>query len=352
MTPNRTKLLVAACCCASLALTDSGCNRAARRARRENRPAPPPVQRVTSVPEKKPDPIEESQRALQNANTLLNQGVTDIALQEFERAIAINPKITPAYLGIGQIQRQRGNLAEAVAAYARAVELEPTNFDAQYGHGLSLQLLGKITDAIRAYINALYIRPNDFDANLNLATAYLQYGESSAALPYAKTAVKIKGDSGPARFNLGAIYAALNDHDNAIVEYQQAAELMEISPQLLLNLAESLSYLSRYAEAQNTIEQLIRSTPTAAAHERLATALFRQKKYDESLAAFRKSLELDAAYYPSLNGVGVCLLNRWLLTDKQDMEIKEEAVRSLRRSLQIEQKQPMVMDLITRYGSQ
>ena len=116
--------------------------------------------------------------------------------------------------------------------------------------------------------------------------------------------------------------------------------------------AESLSYLSRYAEAQNTIEQLIRSTPTAAAHERLATALFRQKKYDEAVAAFRKSLELDAAYYPSLNGVGVCLLNRWLLTDKQDMEIKEEAVRSLRRSLQIEQKQPMVMDLITRYGSQ
>lgn len=302
------------------------------------------------APPAKLDPVAESQKVVENAQLLQAQGVEDVALREFERAISINPRVTPAYLGIGQIQRRKGNLVEAVAAYGRAAEIEPGNFEAQYGFGLTSQLLGRIGDAIRAYVNALFLRPNDFDANLNLATAYLQFGDPAPALPYAVRAVKIKGDSGPARFNLGAIYSAMGDHENAIVEYQQAAELMDISPQLLLNLAESLSYTGRFAESQNTLEQLVLVAPTATAHERLATSLFRQKKYDESIVAFRKSLELDELYYPSHNGVGVCLLNRWLLSDKKDVAAKEDALRSLRRSLQIERKQPVVIDMINRYG--
>lgn len=347
MRAHRTQIIVTACLCASL-LADTGCNRA-RRARATRRP-PPPVERPVVAAPKKVDPVTESQTAVDRAHALQAQGLEDVALREFERAISINPRITPAYIGIGQIQRRRGNLSEAVAAFARAVEFEPGNFDAQYGYGLSLQLLGRIADAIRAYVNALYLRPDDFDANLNLATAYLQFSEPSAALPYAKRAVQIKGDNGAARFNLGAIYAGLDDHDNAIVEYQQAAELMDLSPQLLLNLSASLSYLGRHAEAQNTLEQLIRLAPTAAAHERLATSLFRQKRYDESLIAFRESLKLEENYYPSLNGVGVCLLNRWLASNKQDVASHEEALKSFRRSLQIERKQPIVIDLINRYG--
>ena len=40
-------------------------------------------------------------------------------------------------------------------------------------------------------------------------------------------------------------------------------------------------------------------------------------KYDDALAAFKKSIELDANYYPALNGAGICLLNRYLM-DKDD----------------------------------
>jgi tetratricopeptide (TPR) repeat protein len=350
MTAKRQHAIFAACLCATLVLAESGCNRFARRARQTARPAPV-VERPAPAPPPKVDPVQESQRVVENAQILQAQGIEDVALREFERAISINPRITPAYLGIGQIQRRRGNLLEALTAYARAVDIEPGNFEAQYGLGLTSQLLGRIADAIRAYVNALYIRPDDFDANLNLATAYLQFGEPSPALPYAQRAVRLKGDSGPARFNLGAIYSAAGDHESAIVEYQQAAELMEISPQLLLNLAEALAFTGRHAEAQNTLEQLILAAPTAAAHERLATSLFRQKKYDEALAAFRRSIAIDDTYYPAHNGVGVCLLNRWLLSEKKDVAAKEEAIRALKRSLQLERKQPVVIDLINRYGS-
>jgi tetratricopeptide (TPR) repeat protein len=288
--------------------------------------------------------------ALARARLLESQGLDAVALSEFEKAIAINPTLTPAYMGIAGIHRKRGDLVQAEQAYAKAAQVEPSNFDAQYNDGLMLQLLNRVADAVRAYLRALAIKPDDFDANLNLATGYLQLGEPGPGLIYAQRAVRIKPDSGAARVNLGAIYAALGNHENAVTEYQQAAELMELTPELLLNLADSYGKVGRFAEMQNTLEQLIRSKPSATAYERLASALFRMGKYDDALTAFRKSLELDENYYPALNGVGVSLLNRYLLSEKKDLDSKTEGIKALRRSLQIEPKQPAVVDLVTRYG--
>lgn len=292
----------------------------------------------------------EAQQALARGTLLAEQGLDDIALGEFERAIAINPELAPAYVGIAEILHRRGDLVPAEAHYAKAATLEPRNFRAQFGHGQVLQLLGRLAEAVRAYLKALAIAPNDPQANLAVATAYLQLGEPGTALAYAQRAVRLDPGSGPARVNLGAVYAALNEHARAVVEYQQAAELMELSPELLLNLADSLGRLRRFAEMQNVLEQLIRAAPSPAAYERLATALFRQERYDDALAMFRTALELDPDYYPALNGVGVCLLNRYLLSDRTDMEAREQAVRALRRSLQIQPRQPAVVDLLARYG--
>jgi tetratricopeptide (TPR) repeat protein len=296
------------------------------------------------------DVLRESEQAVARAELLNAQGLDMVALAEFERAIAINPRITNAYMGIAEIHQRQGNYGPAEVHYRRAAELEPGNFDAHYGQGLMLQLLERVTEAVRAYLRALQLRPTDFDANLNLATAYLQLGEPAAGLVYAQRAVNLQPNSGPARVNLGAIYAALGDHESAVIEYQQAAELIDLTPELLLNLANSLGHVERYAEMQNTIEQLISIAPTAIAYERLASALFRQGRFDEALTEFRRALEYDADHYPAWNGVGVTLLNRYLLSGKQDIESRNEALRALRRSLQIERRQPIVLDLVSRYG--
>ena len=288
--------------------------------------------------------------AVQRGQLLAEQGLLESALAEFERAIDINPTMAVAYIGAGSVYRERGDFKESEERFDRAAQLEPRNFDAQYGHGLALQLLNKITDAIRAYLRALTIRPNDFNANLNLATAFLQVGEPRQALPYARRAVRLDTQSGPARVNLGSVYAALDRHGEAVVEYQQAAELMDLSPQLLLNLAESLGKVGRYEEMNSTLDQLLRTDPSAVAYERLGSALFRLKQYSDSQDAFRRSLELDPNHYPALNGLAVCLLNEYLWSDKKDVRALDEAIDSMRRSLRIERRQPRILELLTRYG--
>lgn len=327
------------------ALLPAGCHRAAKAQR--DKPAPA----VTAAAQQQ----NEANQALARGILLDKQGISpEIALTELQRAIDINPKLTPAYIAMADIHlNKRNDLLAAQANYNQAAQLEPQNFKAQYGDGLTLQLLGRIAEAIRAYLRALAISPNDFDANLNLATAYLQQGEPSSGLIYGQRAVKVNPNNGAARVNLGAIYAALGEHDRAVSEYQQAAELMEQgpTPELLLNMGESLGKIGKFAEMQNVLEELVQKRASAPAYERLAFSLFRQGKYPESLEAFRKALELDANYYPALNGIGVNLLNKYVESDRKDTQAQREAIENLRRSLQIEPKQPAVADLVSRFGS-
>lgn len=313
---------------------------------------------VSSAAAREPGPTVEkpagpamsaAEQAMAAGNSLAQAGKLAEARAEFERAIAINPTLTVAYLGAGDIDRRQGDYKSAEKRYSKAAELEPSNFDAQYLHGLSLQMLNRLSEAVRAYLRALTIRPDDPTANLNLATAYLQMNEAGQALPYAQRAVKFDPNNPAARTNLGAIYASLGRHADAVTEYQQASELTKLSGPLLLNLADSLGKTGRLEEMANTLRQLVEIEPSAPAFERLGSALFRLRYYDDALVAFRAAVEIDQSYYSALNGIGVCRLNQYVWSGQKDKAALDEALRVLKRSLQIEPRQPKIVDLVSRY---
>ena len=293
-----------------------------------------------------PDPS----RAMDNAKAFASIGDRDRALAECQRAIEINPELTQAHLGIADLHADAGDWGSAEPYYANAARIEPRNYDAQYKHGLALHLLDRIIEAISAYLRAIDINPASYEANLHVATAYAQVNETNRAIPFAVRAVDLQPQNADARRNLASLYRAIGDHESAVTELQQAAELMELTPALLLDLADSLSHLRRYAEMAAALDQLVATQPSSGAYERLGFANFRMKRYDEALAHFESSLELDDDYYPALNGVGVCLLNRYILSERRDNVSLDSAVRMLRRSLRVKRDQPRVVDLLSRYG--
>lgn len=298
-------------------------------------------------------PMRPNERVAE-AEKLRSEGRVEDAIKQLELAIRDNPKLTTAYISLAEIHRQQGNLAAAEKAAREAVALDSGSFEARYNYALTLQMMGRLTDSVREYLKALAIRPNDREANLNLATAYLQLNEPAQALPYAQKAVKLDADHGPSRVNLGAVLGAMDRHQEAVTEYEAAAELMELSPQLLLNWADSLSKIQRYQEAVNTLDRLLQIEPSGPnaviAYERLGSSYFRLRQYEKALDSFRRSVELDPGHYPGLNGVGVCLLNRYLTTEPRDKVSLDEALRALRRSLQINERQPRIVELLSRYG--
>lgn len=286
---------------------------------------------------------------IEEAGTLRAAGREDEALALLTRAIEANPTLTVAHLEMGEIFEERGEYESAERAYGTAASQQPSNFDAQFGHGRTLHLLNRIAEAVRAYLRALAVRPDSFDANLALATAYIQIDGPTQALPYAQRAVQLDPANGPAHANLGSVYSQLGRHREAVEQYEAAAELMDLTPSLLLNLAEALGKLERYQEMINTLTTSNRIGPSAAAWERIGFAEFRLRRYDASMSAFRSAIDLDPDHFPALNGLGVCLLNRYILSEKQDGVALDEAMSYLRRSLRINARQPRIVDLIARY---
>lgn len=305
---------------------------------------------VTDIPETAPKTRESvAMVALQKGEALAKSGMYKPALIEFERAIENNPSLPQAYIGAAEIYRKQEDYESASVRYGQAADLMPQNFEPRYNQGLMLQLLHRLQDAVRAYLKALEIKPNDFDANLNIATAYLEMNEPGSGLPYAQRAVQIDPRSGPAHANLGSIYGALNRHQEAVNEYRQALEQVELSPPLLLNLANSLGKVGRYDEMVNTLNQVIKIQPSAAAYERMGYAEFKLYKYDDALKYFRTSVEIDPNYAPGHTGVGVCLLNEYEFSKRQNDSLRSEALSHLRTSVQLDPRQTQVIDIINRY---
>lgn len=284
------------------------------------------------------------------AEAALNTGDKDAALAAFAAAIEENPRIVRAHMGMAEIYKERKQWPEAEVSSRKWVELEPRSYDARYTHGYVLHQLNRLLEAIREYRQALILQPNSHEANLNVATAYLQLSQAVEALPFAERAVEVQPNHGPGRANLGVIYAAVGNHEKAVQNYQSAMELMEPSPELMLNLVESLRNLQRYPEMANTLEALIRLQPSADAYERLGYATFKLRDYDKSKSSYRSALRLDPNYYPAMNGLAVNLLNDYIRSNRTDNEARQEALELLRKSLQTSKNQPKIVELLSRYG--
>lgn len=313
--------------------------------------APEPEIEMPTINEPAARPRSREEASFAQAVQLHAAGDLQSALRELERAIAYNPQFTLAYLESGDIYMEMAQYEQAERQFALAVRNEPRNYMAQYRHAQVLHKLARLEESNRAYLRALSIRPSSFDANLGISTVLLEMGRVEQSLPYAQRAVRSEPPSGRARMHLGNVYAAIDRHEEAVVEYQQAAELMDApTPGLLLNMAESLNQLQRYAEMVGALDQLVRIEPSAIAYERLGSGLFRLKRYDDALAAFASAAEQDPDHFPAYNGIAVCELNTYLWSSKTDGGARERAVNAMRQSLRIDSKQPRIVELLRRYN--
>ncbi len=287
------------------------------------------------------------------ADAALDTGDREEAIRLLAAAIEVSPAYTPAYAKLGELQFEGADYLGAERTYSSLTRLEPRVFDNQYFHALSLHHLERFGEAIRAYLRALAIDPQSFNAHLNLSTAYLQLEEHAQSLPFARKAVELDTESGHAWANLGAALGAFGSRDTdleAVRAFENAAELMEITPELLANWATALGRLERFREMINTLERSNAIEESAYAHERIGYAHFKLREFDAAEKSFREALKVNPDHAPALNGLGVCLLNDFVASEQTDKAAKREAIEHLRRSLRVENNQPRIVDLVSRFG--
>lgn len=91
----------------------------------------------------------------------LRRGAVDVAIADFDRAIAMDPNQPEAYLNKGAALLRRENAAEAMNLFSMALAHNTTRPAlAHYGRAIANETLGNLSAAYRDYTAASQIAPN------------------------------------------------------------------------------------------------------------------------------------------------------------------------------------------------
>jgi Flp pilus assembly protein TadD len=110
------------------------------------------------------------------------EGQADRAREQFERALAIDPKDAVVLNNLGNSLRDLRSLDGAAKAYRRAIELAPGYADPLNGLGSVLVAQGHAEEALPLFDRALSLAPDRHEVRLNRAVALELGGDRAAAI--------------------------------------------------------------------------------------------------------------------------------------------------------------------------
>ncbi|MGC2754806.1 MAG: tetratricopeptide repeat protein [Candidatus Acidiferrum sp.] len=174
---------------------------------------------------------------------------TEEARAEYERAIALDPKMSEAFLNLGILLTEK-DPAAAVPPLRKAVDLLPAQSRPRFLLGYALERSGDIPGAAESYEAALRLDPLDSETVVHL----------------------------------GNLYYGLKKYPEAEAKYRSVLESQPKSPQALLGLAQSLDAQKKPEAAAAYRDYLAVNANDARVRTRLLHMLLEQKQYDAALA--------------------------------------------------------------------
>lgn len=158
------------------------------------------------------------------ANTYLRQGEKELAVQEYLRAIDLNPDYVSSYTNLGGAYNELHQFDKALEMFQTALTFDPADKELQANIRIVKKnrdkVAGKITtttktdkeDELKAIVSR---NPDDPNALNNLGAFYAQQGNFNEALKYFERAAAFEPDNNGIYINLGNVYAIKGMHSKA-----------------------------------------------------------------------------------------------------------------------------------------
>jgi tetratricopeptide (TPR) repeat protein len=152
-------------------------------------------------------------------------GQYDKAIEDYNKAIKLNPESFYAYAGRGKVFQLQGQYDKTIKDYSKAIELCPEDTNAYYNRGEVFRLQGQYDKAIKDYSKSIELKPKNAFAYGGRGDAFRLQGQYDKAIEDCSKAIKLypKGDFAYAI--RGATYRAKGDNKQAISDLEKALEL-------------------------------------------------------------------------------------------------------------------------------
>jgi len=159
--------------------------------------------------------------------SLYNRRIIDLAMERFERSIALRPDRVRTHGNLGLALMAAGRSKEAVPHFEQVLEKFPMHSETRNNLAVALLQIGQYEPAIAQLREILRYEPDHVLAHTNLGSAFLDLRRPAEAVAALERAAAIKPDLPQPRVGLIKTYMALGRTDAA---WSQLETLRGIDP--------------------------------------------------------------------------------------------------------------------------
>jgi tetratricopeptide (TPR) repeat protein len=105
------------------------------------------------------------------------QNDLDRAIEDYNKAIQLNPNLAEAYYNRGVAYDDKGQYNEAIKDFDEAIRINPNLVEAYCNRGVAYYAKGQYNEAIKDFDEAIRINPNLAEAYYNRGNAYTYKGQ-------------------------------------------------------------------------------------------------------------------------------------------------------------------------------
>ncbi|HEV2463836.1 MAG TPA: protein kinase [Acidobacteriaceae bacterium] len=196
---------------------------------------------------------------LKNSKTQDPRWLTEAAAQA-QKGAEIDANIPEVYVTLGRIHDATGKHDLAMQEFQRALTLDPRNADAEMGVGYALESAGRIDESEAAFQKAAALRPDSWTGYAALGSFYDRQSKYSQAVIADQHAVDLSPDNAQALANLGGVYVDWDDPKYLPLGEQALRKSIQILPSYAAyaNLGDLLLAEKRGDAAEAPLQQALK----------------------------------------------------------------------------------------------
>lgn len=183
------------------------------------------------------------------AKLLVGQNKAAEAVEHLELALRVEPRNAALHLQHGEAAQAAGDRLKAEAAYQRAIALDSKLTDAYVRLGLLCFEAKRWNDAQKAFDYAIYNDRQAAIARFYLAQVCMATGDLKRALVQLHLVLTINPGYAPAHLCLAAIFEVMKDHRQAIAELEKVIALDFVNADVMLRTAKAYKALGEHEQA-------------------------------------------------------------------------------------------------------
>jgi len=226
------------------------------------------------------------------------------ARAEYERTIALDPKMSEAPLNLGILLTENGDPAAAVAPLRKAVELLPAQSRPRILLGIAQERSDDLPGAADSFEGAVRLDPRDTEAALHLAKLYLNLKRPADAEKRFRGVIEVQPTSTAAALGLAQTLDAQGKPE-ATDAYRKYLTLQPSDSAARARLVHFLAEQKNNDEALAELDRADAGKPPTSDSLRLrADIQIAQKKYDDAIVTLQRALLLTPNDPQLIGGLG------------------------------------------------